>query len=128
MHDNVSSMNLVLDRLILNTVLFAVKYEEEEGSNQLKPYWYQELSYTQVQFYYDLNFKILFFANCFLLLTILSVLFVHYDYLFGIVVSMSDCRPRGPRFDSQLYPRNFSRSIVSGTGSIQPCEDNWVTA
>ena len=29
-------------------------------------------------------------------------------------------------FDYQLYPRNFSRSIGSGTGSTQPREDNWV--
>ena len=49
------------------------------------------------------------------------------DHLFGIVVSTSDCLPRGPRFDSQLYPRNFSRSIGSGTGSTQP-EANWVAA
>ena len=38
----------------------------------------------------------------------------------------SDCHPRGPGFDSRLYPRNFSGSIVSGTGSTQPREDNWV--
>ena len=48
------------------------------------------------------------------------------DRLFYIVVSMSDCHPRGPRFDSQLYPRNFSGSIGSETGSMQPREDNWV--
>ena len=48
------------------------------------------------------------------------------DHLFGIVVSMSDCHPRGPGFDSRLYPRNFSISIGSGTGSTQPREDNWV--
>ena len=29
------------------------------------------------------------------------------DHLLGIVVSMSDCHPRGPGFDSRLYPRNF---------------------
>ena len=46
--------------------------------------------------------------------------------LFGIVVSTSDCHPRGPGFDSRLYPRNFSGSIGSGTGSTQPREDNWV--
>ena len=52
---------------------------------------------------------------------------IHYiDHLFGIVVSTSDCHPRGPRFDSWLYPRNFSGSIGSGTGSTQPREDNWV--
>ena len=44
------------------------------------------------------------------------------DRLFGIVVSPSDCHPRGPGFDSRLYPRNFSGSI----GSAQPREDNWV--
>ena len=38
----------------------------------------------------------------------------------------SDCHPRGPGFDSRLYPRNFSRSIGSGTWSTQPREDNWV--
>ena len=48
------------------------------------------------------------------------------DHLFGIVVSTSDCHPRGPGFDSRLYPRNFSGSIGSGTGSTQPREDNWV--
>ena len=48
------------------------------------------------------------------------------DHLFGIVVSMSDCHPRGPGFDSRLYPRHFSGSIGSGTGSTQPREDNWV--
>ena len=48
------------------------------------------------------------------------------DHLFGIVVSTSDCHPRGLGFDSRLYPRNFSGSIVSGTGSTQPREDNWV--
>ena len=46
--------------------------------------------------------------------------------LFGIVVSTSDCRPRGPGFDSRLYPRNFCGSIGSGMGSTQPHEDNWV--
>ena len=49
-----------------------------------------------------------------------------YDRLFGIVVSTSGYHPKGPGFDSRLYPRNFSGSIGSGTGSTQPCEDNWV--
>ena len=44
-----------------------------------------------------------------------------HHHLFGIVGSISDCHPRGPRFDSRLYPRNFF-----GTGSTQPCEDNWI--
>ena len=48
------------------------------------------------------------------------------DLLFGIVVSMSAYHPKGPEFDSRLYPRNFSGSIGSGTGSTQPREDNWV--
>ena len=48
------------------------------------------------------------------------------DHLFGIVVSTSDCHPRGPGFDSRLYPRNFSESVGSGRGSTQPREDNWV--
>ena len=48
------------------------------------------------------------------------------DHLFGIVVSTSDCHPRGPGFDSRLYSRNFSGSIGSGTGSTQPREDNLV--
>ena len=48
------------------------------------------------------------------------------DRLFGIVVSMSDCHPRDPGFDSWLYPRNFSGSIGSGMGSTQSREDNWV--
>ena len=33
------------------------------------------------------------------------------DRLFDIVVSTSDCRPRGPGFGSRSYPRNFSGSI-----------------
>ena len=48
------------------------------------------------------------------------------DHLFGIVVSKSDCHPRGPGFDSRLYSRNFSGSIGYGTGSTEPREDNWV--
>ena len=48
------------------------------------------------------------------------------DTVFGIVVSASDCHPRGPGFDSRLYPRNLSGSIGSGTVSTQPREDNWV--
>ena len=50
------------------------------------------------------------------------------DHLFGIEVSTSDCHPRGPGFDSRLYPRNFSRSIGSGTGPTQPREVNWVAS
>ena len=46
--------------------------------------------------------------------------------LFGIVVSTSDCHPRGLGFDSRLYPRNFSGSIGSGTRSTQPREENCV--
>ena len=42
------------------------------------------------------------------------------------VVSTSDCHPRGPGFDSRLYPRNFSGSKGSVTRSTQPREDNWV--
>ena len=49
-----------------------------------------------------------------------------FDRLFDIVVSTSDCHPRGPGFDSRLYPRNFSGSIGSGTGSTQLREDNWI--
>ena len=50
-----------------------------------------------------------------------------YNYrVFGIVASTSDCYPRGPGFDSRLYPRNFCESIGSGTESTQPREDNWV--
>ena len=48
------------------------------------------------------------------------------DGLFGIVVRMSDCQPRGPGFDSRLYPRNVSGDTESGTPSTQPREDNWV--
>ena len=47
---------------------------------------------------------------------------------FGIVVSTSECDPRGHGFDSRLCPRNFSRSIGSGTVSTQPREANWVAA
>ena len=46
--------------------------------------------------------------------------------LFSMVVSTSDCHPRGPGFDSRLYPRNFSGSIGPGTGSIKPREGNWL--
>ena len=49
-----------------------------------------------------------------------------FDHLFGIVVSTSDYHPRGPGFNSRIYPRNISESIRSGTGSTQPREDNWV--
>ena len=35
------------------------------------------------------------------------------------MVTTSDWYPRGPRIDSLLYPRNFSGSIGSGTGSTQ---------
>ena len=45
----------------------------------------------------------------------------------GIVVSTSDCHQRGPGFDSRLYPRNFSGSVGSGTGSTEPREDNLVS-
>ena len=60
------------------------------------------------------------------LLVIFISLLVWNDRLFDIVVSMSDCHPRGPGLDSRLYPRNFSGSIESGMGSTQPHEDNWV--
>ena len=46
--------------------------------------------------------------------------------LFGIVVSTSDCNPRGPGFDSRLYPKNVSGSVGSGTGSTQPRKEGWV--
>ena len=49
-----------------------------------------------------------------------------YDCLFGILVSTSDCHPRIPGLilGYRPYPRNFSGSIESGTGSTQPREDN----
>ena len=50
----------------------------------------------------------------------------HSDRLFRIVVSTCDWHPKGPWFDSRLYPRNFSESIGSGTESTQPREDNCV--
>ena len=50
----------------------------------------------------------------------------NFRQLFGIVVSTSDCHPRGAGFDSRLYPRNFSGSIGSGLWYTQPREDNWV--
>ena len=59
-----------------------------------------------------------------LIYSFLCLLLIHR--LFGIVVSTSDSHPRGPGFDSRLYPRNFSGSIGSATGSTQPREDNWV--
>ena len=57
---------------------------------------------------------------------IIQTIYHPSDRLFGIVVSTSDCHPIGPGFDSRLYPRNFSGSIGSGTGSTQLREDNWV--
>ena len=57
-------------------------------------------------------------------ITILIVIF--YDRLFSIAVSTSDCHPRGPEFDFRLYHRNFTESMVSGTGYTQPREDIWV--
>ena len=62
-------------------------------------------------------------TNCYNIMIFLLCILQH-DYLLGIVVSMSDCHPRGPGFDSRLYPRNFSGSVGSGTGSTQPREDN----
>ena len=62
------------------------------------------------------------------IITLLVLLLLLYDHLFGIVVSTSDCHPKGPGFDSRLYPRNFFGSIGSGTGSTHPREDNWVAA
>ena len=53
----------------------------------------------------------------------LYILMILADQLFGIVVSTSDCHPRGPGFYSRLYPRNLG----SGTGSTQPHEDNWIS-
>ena len=65
--------------------------------------------------------------GCYTLLTAFYEITINIrDRLFGIVVSKSDCHPRGPGFDSQLYPRNFSVGIDFGMGSTQPCEDNWV--
>ena len=48
------------------------------------------------------------------------------DHLFGIVVITFDCHPRGPGFDSRLYPKKFPGSIGSGTGFTQRREENWV--
>ena len=68
----------------------------------------------------------IFFLICFVWnQAVLQILSMHFtDYLFGIVTS--HCYPRAPGFDSRLYPRNFSGSIGSETGSTQPREDNWV--
>ena len=40
------------------------------------------------------------------------------DYLFGVVVRMSDHHPRGLRYYFQLYPRNFSGNIRSEQGPL----------
>ena len=64
--------------------------------------------------------------NVFSLIHDLAELWTIIDRLFGIVVSTSDCYPRDPGFDSQLYPRNFFGSIGSVMGSTQPHENIWV--
>ena len=50
---------------------------------------------------------------------ILKVNFVT-DGLFCVVVSMSDCHPRGPEFDFRLYPRDFSvyKGLERGSPSL----------
>ena len=50
-------------------------------------------------------------ANVGVLFTIIII----FDRLFGIVVSTSDCHPRGPGFDSQLYPR---KSLIQTFESV----------
>ena len=57
---------------------------------------------------------------------IISGCILNIVWLFGIMVSTSDCHPRVPGFDSLLYPRNVSGSIGSGTWHNQPREDNQV--
>ena len=42
-----------------------------------------------------------------------------------MVVSTSDCHPRGPWFDARLYLRNFSWKYRIWNGVTQPREDNW---
>ena len=54
----------------------------------------------------------------FIIIIIIIIIIIYYIIIrppFGIVVSTSDCHPRGPGFDLMLYPRNFSRSIGPGT-------------
>ena len=48
------------------------------------------------------------------------------DHLFCIVISTSDCHPRGPGFDFRLYHRNISARVGPGADSTQPHEENWV--
>ena len=42
------------------------------------------------------------------------------------MVSTFDCHPRGPGFVPGYTLEIFSESMGSGTGSIQPREENWV--
>ena len=42
---------------------------------------------------------------------------IFFRMFFGLMVSTSDCHPRGPGFDSRLYLRNFPGSIEFGMGS-----------
>ena len=58
--------------------------------------------------------------------TLLIILINKYNNNNNNNNNTSDCHPRGPGFNSRLYPRNISGSIGSETGSTQPREDNWV--
>ena len=54
------------------------------------------------------------------------------DHLFGIVVSTSDCHPRGAGLDSRIYPIDHCRPVVLiiATGSevrgFKPARGRWI--
>ena len=73
---------------------------------------------------YDITAFIMIMMMIMMMMMIIIIIII--DRLFGIVVSTSDCHSRGPGFDFQQYPTNFSGSIGSETGSTQPREDNWL--
>ena len=53
------------------------------------------------------------FVSRLVLKSIQSPINEYRDRLFGIVISMSDCHPKGPGFDPQLCPTAFSGNMGS---------------
>ena len=52
------------------------------------------------------------------------MIYIGFDHQCDVLNSMYDYHPEGPRFDSLLYPKNFSENIGSGTESTEPREKN----